>query len=148
MLGLPFRWGISCLEGEGAVPPPELPLCLLWPLILPIVSVCMGPQEGCLGLEHREGRAIYSKGRHPPFLLPICHATARPQARPGPSGAPFQFLKQTETALLALGFTTSFQGPKAKPSGIWITSGPGKKEIALAISMWIVQGVCEVSEWS
>lgn len=60
VLGLPLRWGISCLEGEGAVPPPELPPCLLWPLMLPMVPASTGPQEGCLGLGHKGGTAIYS----------------------------------------------------------------------------------------
>lgn len=37
MLGLLLRWGIDCFEGEGAVSPPELPPCLLWPLMLPML---------------------------------------------------------------------------------------------------------------
>lgn len=102
VLGLLLRWGTGCLEGEGAVPPPELPPCLLWPLMLPMVPASTGPREGCLGLGHKGGTAIYPKDRHPPFLSPICLATATFQMSPGPNGASFQVLK-AETAPLTPG---------------------------------------------
>lgn len=60
VLGLPLRWGVGCFEGEGAILPPELPPCLVWPLTLPMVPASTGPQEGCPGLGHRGGTAIYS----------------------------------------------------------------------------------------
>lgn len=103
VLGLLLRWDTGCLEGGGAVPPPELPPSLLWPLMLPMVPASTGPQEGCLGLGHKGGTAIYPKDRHPPFLSPICLATATLQTSPGPNGASFQVLK-AETAPLTPGF--------------------------------------------
>lgn len=149
VLGLPLRWGISCLEGEGAVPPPELPPCLVWPLMLPMVPASTGPQEGCLGLGHKGGTAIYPKDRHPPFLSPICLATARLQMRPGPSGAPFQFLK-AETALLASGLhpptIKALSGPDASAYWNLGCQQPSKKAITLATAVWIVQGICEPLE--
>lgn len=60
VLGLQLRWGTGCCEGEGVIPPPELPPCLLWPLTVPMPPASMGPQMGHPGFVHGEvGAVIY-----------------------------------------------------------------------------------------
>lgn len=93
--------------------------------MLPITPASKGPEEGCLGLGHRGGSAIYSQGRHPPFLSPW--------ARPGSSEASFQFLK-AETAPLAPGLH-HYKGTSSAQQ-----LSPGKMAIALATSAQIHPG--------
>lgn len=96
VLGLQFRWGTGCFAGEGAIPPPELPPCLLWPLTVPMPPASTGPQTGHPGLGHGEVQLFTSKvNSH------LCyHPSARQlpgSGQVGLSETAFHFLK-AETA--------------------------------------------------
>lgn len=96
VLSLELRWGTGCFEGQSAIPPPELPPCLLWPLTVPMTPASMGPQMGHPRFGHGEVQLFISRvNSHLCYRLSARLLPGSGQA--GPSETAFHFLK-AETA--------------------------------------------------